>query len=193
MTGDDPADGCERPRGSATRRTDGGAAESVEVVLIAAVAANRVIGADGGMPWHLPADMRHFKETTTGHPVILGRRTYESVVAGLGEPFPGRRSVVLTETLSDLPAGAVAVGSVDEALETARRAAVEMGVESLFVAGGETVYEAFLPLADRMVLTELPDAYEGDSRFPAFDAGSWREVGRDEREAFDVVEYVRVD
>jgi dihydrofolate reductase len=190
MTGDEPAGATTVDE---TSRTDGGAAEAVEVVLIAAVAANRVIGADGGMPWHLPADMRHFKQTTTGHPVILGRRTYENVVEGLGEPFPGRRSVVLTETLSDLPAGAVAVGSVDEALETARRAAVEMDVGALYVAGGETVYEAFLPLADRLVLTELPDAYEGDSRFPAFDTETWREVRRDERESFDVVEYVRVD
>jgi dihydrofolate reductase len=164
-----------------------------EIALVAAVADNGVVGADGSIPWHYSEDMQHFKRTTTGHPVVLGRRTYENVVAGLGEPFPDRLSVVLTETLSDLPEGAVAVRSVDEALSVASELAREMGVETVFVAGGSAVYEAFLPLADRLVLTELHDSHDGDRYFPEVSWEEWREVSRETREAFDFVEYRRVD
>ncbi|MFC5366572.1 dihydrofolate reductase [Salinirubrum litoreum] len=166
--------------------------DEIEIALIAAVAANGVVGADGSIPWHYSADLRHFKETTTGHPVILGRKTYENVVAGLGEPFPDRLSVVLTETLSDLPEGAVAVGSVEEALSVAREAAREMGVETIYVAGGSAVYEAFLPLAGRLVLTELHGEYEGDRYFPEVRWDDWRETSRETGEDFDFVEYRRV-
>jgi dihydrofolate reductase len=164
----------------------------IEVALIAAVADNGVVGAEGSIPWHYSADLRHFKETTTGHPVILGRTTYENVVAGLGEPFPERLSVVLTETLSDLPEGAVAVDSVEDALSVARESAEEMGVETVYVAGGSAVYEAFLPLADRLVLTELHDSYEGDRYFPEVAWDDWQEVSRETDAEFDFVEYRRV-
>jgi dihydrofolate reductase len=163
-----------------------------EIALIAAVAENGVVGRDGSMPWHYSADLDHFKRTTTGHPVILGRKTYENVVAGLGEPFPGRHSVVLTETLSDLPDGAEAVRSVAEALSVARESARERAVGTIYVAGGSAVYETFLPLADRLVLTELHDSYEGDRYFPEVAWDDWREESREEREAFDFVEYRRV-
>jgi dihydrofolate reductase len=166
--------------------------EEIEIALIAAVAANGVVGADGSIPWHYSADLRQFKRTTTGHPVLLGRKTYENVVAGLGEPFPDRLSVVLTESLSDLPDGAVAVGSVGDALSVAREAAREMGVETIYVAGGSAVYDALLPLADRLVLTELHDSYEGDRYFPEVAWDDWREVSREERSEFDFVEYRRV-
>lgn len=183
MTGDSEA---SVPDESASVDSD------VEIALIAAVADNGVVGADGSIPWHYSADMKHFKRTTTGHPVILGRRTYENVVAGLGEPFPDRLSVVLTETLSALPEGAVAVESVAEALSVARESARELGVETVYVAGGSAVYEAFLPLADRLVLTELYDSYEGDRYFPDVAWDDWREVSRESGEAFDFVEYRRV-
>jgi dihydrofolate reductase len=164
----------------------------IEIALIAAVAENGVVGAEGSIPWHYSADLQHFKETTIGHPVILGRKTYENVVAGLGEPFSERLSVVLTETLSDLPEGAIAVGSVDEALSVARESAEEMGVETVYVAGGSAVYEAFLPRADRLVLTELHDEYEGDRYFPDVAWADWEEVSREAGEEFDFVEYRRV-
>jgi dihydrofolate reductase len=165
----------------------------VEYVLVAAVAENGVIGRDGGMPWHFPEDLRQFKRRTTGHPVVLGRRTYESVVDALGEPFPGRTSVVLSTRDLDLPDGAVLAQSVEEAVERATAAAAEMGVETAYVVGGARVYEQFLPRASRMVLTEVPDPYEGDTRFPDWDESAWREVGRDEFDSFDVVTYERVD
>ncbi|MFC6824890.1 dihydrofolate reductase [Halopelagius fulvigenes] len=168
-------------------------AGDVEYVLVAAVANNGVIGRDGGMPWHLPEDMEHFKRTTTGHPVVLGRKTYENVVEALGEPFPGRTSVVLSTQNLDLPDGAVPANSVEEATARTESAAAEMGVETAYVVGGAAVYEAFLPRADRMVLTELRDDYKGETTFPEFDESRWEEVERDEREAFDFVTYERAD
>jgi dihydrofolate reductase len=174
--------------GEATPVPDGG----VEYVLVAAVAENGVIGRDGGMPWHFPEDLRQFKRRTTGHPVILGRRTYESVVDALGEPFPDRTSVVLSTRDLDLPAGAVPANSVAEATDRAEAAAAELGVETVYVVGGARVYEQFLPRASRMVLTEIPDGYEGDTRFPAWDESDWREIEREAYESFDVVTYERV-
>ncbi|MFB6090014.1 MAG: dihydrofolate reductase [Halobellus sp.] len=167
--------------------------DDVDVVLIAAVAANRVIGRDGEMPWHLPADLRHFKRTTTGHPVIVGRRTYETVVEALGEPFPDRTSVVLTSQSLDLPDGAIVANSIEEALDLAREDAAERGVDAIYVAGGGRVYEQFLPLANRLVLTELAEPHDGDTRFPAWDPEEWREVDREERDDFAFVTYERID
>jgi dihydrofolate reductase len=166
-------------------------AVDVAFVLVAAVAENGVIGRDGGMPWHLPADLAHFKQTTTGHPVVMGRRTYDSIAARLDGPLPDRHSVVLSSRDLDLPAGAQVVGSVDEARRAAEAAATEMNVETAYVVGGATVYEQFRPLADGMVLTELHDAYEGDTAFPDYDPGEWIEVDRDPHDSFDFVTYER--
>lgn len=168
-------------------------ADSVEFVLVAAVAANGVIGRDGGMPWHLPEDMAHFKQTTTGHPVVVGRKTYESVVDAIGGPFPDRTSVVLSSQDLDLPEGAVLAQSVEEAVERAGDAAAEMGVSTVYVAGGARVYEQFLPRASRLILTEIRESYEGDATFPAREESAWREVERDGGDAFDFVTYERVD
>ena len=159
--------------------------------LIVAVAANGVIGRAGEMPWHLPADLERFKRLTTGHPVILGRRTYESIVDQLGEPLPDRTSVVLSRSRREYPPGAVHAESVPAAIDAAARAADEHGVERAFVAGGATVYAAFLPVADRLYRTELADAYEGDTLFPDWDRDAWVETDRDERESFAFVTYER--
>ncbi|WP_224268852.1 dihydrofolate reductase [Haloprofundus salinisoli] len=164
----------------------------MELVLIAAVAENGVIGADGDIPWHYPDDLAHFKRTTTGHPVVVGRRTYESIVRQISGPLPGRTNVVLSRREMDLPDGAVRAASVDAALERASEAVCDGECdEPIFVIGGETVYEQFLPRANRLVLTELHETFEGDTEFPAFDRDSWTEVERDEHDAFDFVEYRR--
>lgn len=160
------------------------------VTLIAAIAANGVIGRDGEMPWHLPADLRHFKRTTTGHPVVLGRRTFEAITAELEGPLPDRTNLVLTSRESlDYPGegDVTVVNSVAGALDAA--AARD---DIVYVAGGATVYEQFLPLADRLVLTELEDPYEGDTRFPDFDRERWQVCERDERDGFAFVTYERV-
>jgi dihydrofolate reductase len=160
--------------------------DDVEVVLVAAVAANGVIGRDGGMPWHHPEDLSHFKRLTTGHPVVMGRRTYDSIVDRIGGPLPDRTNVVLSRSDLDLPDGAVRADGVDAAVELA--AAHDAVV---YVVGGATVYEACLPAADRLVLSELDAAHEGDTYFPEFDRDAWTEVGRERYDAFDVVTYER--
>ena len=159
----------------------------MRLVLIAAVAENGVIGSDGDMPWHYPADLAHFKETTTGHPVIMGRKTYESIVSGIGGPLPDRTNVVLSTRPLDLPDGAVHAGSVDAAIDVARGT----GSEVAYVIGGATVYEQFLPYADRLVLTEIPESPAGDTHFPTFDPETWREASRVSREELVFVEYER--
>jgi len=160
--------------------------EGLTVVLVAAVAANGVIGADGEMPWHLPADLEHFKRTTVGHPVVMGRRTFETIAARLGGPLPDRTNVVLSRSEPDLPPDVIHARSLPAALVAA--AARD---DVAYVVGGGTVYEQALPLADRLVLTELDAAHEGDTRFPDFDRAAWTVVSRDEREGFAFVTYER--
>lgn len=159
----------------------------MEVVIIVAVAGNGVIGADGSIPWHYPADLRRFKRLTTGHPVIMGRRTYEGILETLGEPLPDRTSIVLTRQDLETPGSVIPVGSVDAALT----AAGATGADRTFVAGGATVYEQFLDQADRMERTELHDSYEGDTEFPEWDREAWQEVSRESHDEFDFVTYVR--
>jgi dihydrofolate reductase len=169
-------------------RTDGdGHTATPRLVLVAAVAENRVIGADGGMPWHYPADLRHFKETTMGHPVVMGRRTYESIAADVGGPLPGRTNVVLTSRELALPDGAVRADGIEDAVERA----AATGADTAYVVGGATVYEQFLPLADGMVLTEVPGEPDGDTRFPAIEPDEWTEVDRERAGELAFVTYER--
>ena len=156
-----------------------------ELVVVAAVAANGVIGKDGAMPWHYPEDLEHFKQLTTGHPVIMGRRTHESIVARIDGPLSDRTNVVLSRSDLDLPDGVVHASDVDEAVATAGER------DSLaFVIGGATVYEALLSRADRLELTEIDAAYEGDTTFPEV-GDAWVETDRDERGEFAFVTYER--
>ena len=163
----------------------------MDLVLIAAVADGGVIGADGEVPWHYPADLQHFKGTTTGHPVILGRRTYDSIVSDLGGPLPDRTNVVLSRGDPALPEGVVRAGSVEEAIEAAEATGAEVG----YVAGGAAVYAEFLDrdLLDRMVITEIDESVEGDTRFPEWDRDAWRETDRERHGALAFVTYERAD
>ncbi|WP_408958775.1 dihydrofolate reductase [Natrinema sp. 74] len=164
-----------------------------ELVGIVAVADNGVIGTDGEMPWHIPADLQHFKEATMDHPVIMGRVTYEGILETLGEPLPGRTTVVLTSRDLETPEGAVVAHGLEEAVEAANTAARENhdDVDRIFVAGGATVYEQFLPAVDRLVVTEVHDEPDGDTTFPDWDREAWTETARDERDGFAFVEYAR--
>jgi dihydrofolate reductase len=146
------------------------AAAEPRITLVAAVADNGVIGAGGRLPWHLPDDLRHFKQLTLGHPVLMGRRT----LAAIGRALPGRRNLVLTRGGSALPAGAEAVASLDEAL--ARCA----GAAELFVIGGAEVYRLALPRATRVQLTRVHARPDGDAWFPALEPRLWRELTRSE-------------
>ena len=141
------------------------------LTLIAAIARNGVIGVDNRLPWHLPADLRHFKALTTGHAVIMGRKTWESLPAKF-RPLPGRRNIVVTRDSSYSAPGASLATSMSEAIAAA-------GKGEAFVIGGAELYQAALPLADRLQLTEIDKLYQGDAWFPAIVAEDWRETTRE--------------
>jgi dihydrofolate reductase len=152
------------------------------LVLVAAVAEDGTIGDGGGMPWHYPADLARFKRLTTGHPVIVGRKTYESIADRLGGPLPDRTSVVLTTRPigdDDLPDGAIVAGDTETAVERAAADAADRGVDEIHVIGGATVYEAYLDRADRLEITEVPERPDGDTRFPERDSEAWTETDRE--------------
>jgi len=158
----------------------------VEKVIIAAMDESRVIGRNGEIPWDYPEDMKHFRQKTTGHPVIMGRKTYQSIPEDY-RPLPDRTNIVLTRSGFDPEdESAEIVNSLDEAYEEAR----ELD-ERAFVIGGASVYEAALEDADRMILTEVHREVEGDTFFPDWDDEAWEEVERDERDGFAFVEYRR--
>ena len=147
----------------------------MRVSLIVAVADNGVIGSDGDLPWRLPAELAHFKRTTMGHHVIVGRKTYESI----RRPLPGRTMVVVTRTAGYDAPGWRVVGSLDAALRLAEAA----GDDDAFVAGGAEIYRLALPRADRIVLTRVHAEVAGDVTFPALDAAEWNERCEPRREA----------
>lgn len=144
-----------------------------ELFLILARAENGVIGRDGGMPWHLPVDLKHFKALTMGKPMIMGRKTFDSFPS----PLPGRRHIVLTRDTAWRAHGAEVAHSVKEALDVA-------GPGTVAVIGGAEIYAQFLPLAEWIELTEVHGEYEGDVSMPAF-GPEWREVAREEHAAAD--------
>jgi dihydrofolate reductase len=145
----------------------------LKVSIIAALADNGVIGRDGALPWHLPDDLRRFKTLTMGRPILMGRRTFESI----GRPLPGRRNLVLTRSARRFPDGIESVDSLAAAL--ARCA----GAAEICVIGGAEVYAQALPLATHMELTRVHMEARGEVRFPAFDATQWRELARSEHPA----------
>ncbi|MEO8299204.1 MAG: dihydrofolate reductase [Burkholderiales bacterium] len=142
------------------------------IVLIAAVAANGVIGRDNDLPWRLPEDLKFFRATTMGHPVLMGRRNWDSIPAKF-RPLPGRRNLVLTRDVQWHAEGAEPVHSLDEAL--ARTA----DAPTLFVIGGADIFRLTLPLADELILTELDSAVDGDVRFPAWDRSAYAVASRE--------------
>jgi dihydrofolate reductase len=147
------------------------------ISLIAAVAENGVIGRDNVMPWHLPDDFKRFKSLTMGKPMLMGRRTFESI----GKPLPGRTSLVLTRSRDWSAPGAVVVHSLDEALERAGGVPVaEAGeVRELVVVGGAEIYRLALPRARRIYLTRVLASVDGDTVFPRLDEHAWRETHRE--------------
>jgi dihydrofolate reductase len=156
----------------------------VSISIVAAIARNGVIGADGGLPWHLPDELRLFKETTLGHVLVMGRRTFESI----GRPLPGRTTVVVTRSPDWSPGtdDVLVAGGVEEALERAR--SID---EEVFVVGGGELYAAALPHADRLLLTFVDQEPEGDTTFPHVDLGDWRETERVPGEGWVRVAYER--
>nr|AIA15232.1 Dihydrofolate reductase [uncultured bacterium] len=157
--------------------------------MIAAVAKNGVIGNHDGLPWYLPADLRHFKQLTVGQTVIVGRTTHESIVTRLGHPLPDRRTIMVTRQMDYVPEGVEVAHSLDEAIAMADGNAV--------IIGGGEIYRQGLPRADRLEITEVATEPEGDVTFPEIDE-SWQEIARDRHVHddknpydYDFVSYIR--
>ncbi len=163
---------------------------SPSVCLIAALAANRVIGRNNALPWHLPADLKRFKALTLGHPVLMGRKTHESI----GKPLPGRRNLVITRNRAYTALGCKVVHSLDDAI------AACLGAEKIFVIGGAELYREALARAHCLEFTEIEAEFEGDALFPEISPAEWRETARETHhdEAgiafnYDFVRYERVN
>ena len=134
---------------------------------------NRLIGNKNQLPWHLPADLAHFKRITMGKPIIMGRRTYESI----GRPLPGRTNIILSRSEEFAPEGVMTARTLERALELAA------DVDEAVIIGGSSIYSMALPLADRLYLTLIEDSFEGDAWFPAFDAEQWRIIDSEQHPA----------
>lgn len=164
------------------------------VTLVAAVARGGTIGDRGAMPWRMRSDLRHFKSITLGKPLVMGRKTFESI----GKPLPGRETIVVTRDPGYAAAGAHVARDVTAALALAAERAAAMGADEVIVAGGGEIYRQTIGQADRLVVTELDLERDGDARFPPVDAALWREVGRSlhpagpgDDAAFAIVEFRR--
>jgi dihydrofolate reductase len=146
---------------------------TVAVSIIAAVAANGVIGNGNTIPWRLPSDFAHFRRMTVGKPLIMGRKTFESI----GRPLPGRTNIVVTRQEDYRPAGVVVVASLEEALERAQEIAQADRANEVMIGGGAEIYAQALPIADRLYITHVGANPDGDAYFPPVDLQQWRESG----------------
>ncbi|WP_437880190.1 dihydrofolate reductase [Pseudomonas sp. LRF_L74] len=155
--------------------------KTLPLCLIAGLAENRVIGRDNQMPWHLPADMKHFKALTMGKPIIMGRKTWES----LGRPLPGRLNIVVSRQPDLRLDGAEVFATLDTAVLRAEAWAHEQGVEELMLIGGAQLYEQGLEHADRLYLTRIALMPEGDALFPPVDDAIWRCSESENHEALE--------
>ena len=168
---------CEHNRCGAYRGKPGsgilaGMKKTLPLSLIAALGENRVIGVDNSMPWHLPGDFKYFKATTLGKPIIMGRKTWDS----LGRPLPGRLNIVVSRQADLQLEGAEVYPSLDAAVERAQQWALEQGADELMLIGGAQLYAQGLAQADRLYLTRVALSPEGDAWFPAFDLNQWKRV-----------------
>ncbi len=150
----------------------------VRIALVVAVADNGVIGRDGGLPWRLSSELKHFKALTMGKPMIMGRKTFESI----GKPLKGRDTVVITRNPDFDAAGIHVVDRLEAALELSRRLAKGRQTDEIMVVGGGEIYRAALALADRVYLSEIHAEPEGDTYFPTLDPQIWRETARERRD-----------
>ena len=160
----------------------------MEIILIAAVSKDKVIGKQGGIPWKIKEDLSFFKEKTLNSPIIMGRATFNSI----GRPLPNRLNIVMTRSVKNTE-GVTEVTSVEKAIEAA---SINRDSSKVYIIGGENIYKEFLPIAHRMIITEV-DLYikDGDTFFPEWNISEWKEQSRDQREEngtrFSFVEYTR--
>lgn len=143
------------------------------ISFVVAMGKNRVIGKDNSLPWEMPADMKRFKELTTGKPIIMGRKTFESI----GRPLPNRINILLTRDKNYKAKSCIVVHSIDGALKAAE------GNEEVMVIGGAQIYKEFLPKANKIYLTIIDNDFEGDAYFPEYSEDGWKEIKREKHEA----------
>ncbi len=151
----------------------------MKISLIVAMAANRVIGSNGQMPWHLPADLKRFKQITWGSPIVMGRKTFEAI----GKPLPGRSNIIVSNNKSYSQPDCQVFSDVESALRHCSQCA------EVFVIGGATLYQALLPKADYLYLTEIKKEFVGDTYFPEIDKSQWQEIERQCIESDQVVDF----
>ena len=166
------------PRGvpeDARLSTGYGERVGVRVVLVAAVARNGVIGANGGLPWRLSSDLKRFKALTWGKPLVIGRKTFESI----GRALPGRETIVVTRDPAFAPSGVFVAHELDASLDLARERARSMGADEIIIGGGGKIYAQTIALASRLFITEVALEAEGEARFPSIDPLKWREIRRE--------------
>ena len=169
----------------------------MQIVFIAAVADNGVIGQGGTMPWRLKSDMRHFRALTTGKPVVMGRKTYDSLHI---KPLPGRTNIVVTRDKNFTAPGVLVAPNLEAALDAARGDALRRGADTVVILGGAEIYAQAMPLAGRLEITQIHMQPEGDTFFPAIDPAIWREAAREphpagpsDDAAYDFVSYLKVN
>ncbi|MBY6036733.1 dihydrofolate reductase [Fictibacillus nanhaiensis] len=136
------------------------------ISFVVAIDKNRAIGKDNDLPWYLPNDLKHFKKVTMGKPIVMGRKTYESI----GKPLPGRENIVVTRDKNYIAEGTKIVHSIDEVLA--------IDAEEICVIGGTEIFKLFLPVADRLYITEIHETFEADTFFPELDQNEWKEISR---------------
>ncbi|MGB2248258.1 MAG: dihydrofolate reductase [Alcanivorax sediminis] len=149
---------------------------SIRLSMMVAKASNNVIGRDNKLPWYLPNDLKYFKQVTFGKPVIMGRKTWES----LKGPLPGRTNIVITRQADYAAEGAKVVSTLEEAVEMAENVAFIDGQEEAVIMGGAEIYKLALPQANRLYLTEVHAEVDGDTFFPEYNVGEWTEIGRED-------------
>jgi dihydrofolate reductase len=154
------------------------------IAIIVAMSEDGTIGDKGKIPWHISEDLKRFKRLTMGHPIVMGRKTYESI----GKPLPGRTNIVLT-TAEDFaaPAEVLVLPSLGTALDHCR----QRNDDTVFIIGGSKVYEAALPLANKLYITEVRQKVTGDTKFPDYDRHAWTETAREDTPDYSFVEYAR--
>jgi dihydrofolate reductase len=157
----------------------------IRTSAIVAMSENRVIGRDNDLPWHLPEDLKRFKSLTTGKPVIMGRKTFDSIVSRLGKPLPNRTNIVISRSSNEIP-GALVSNSIEAALGKARAIAAKDGQEEIMIIGGAEIFRETLPVTDRIYLTVIHDTIEGDAFFPEL-GPQWKEIAWDNRGDFSFV------
>jgi len=161
----------------------------MNVSLIVAVSRNGVIGLDNQLPWHLPEDLKYFKSVTMGKPLIMGRKTFESI----GRPLPGRTNIVITRDSGWHAEGVEVAQTLLQAMTLARLACAQAELNEIMVIGGEQIYRLALPVADRLYLTEVQAEVEGDAFFPAYDPDQWQQISEQLPQQTDTQRYRLLD